>query len=356
MMMMEDEIRVHIERTTLEDSRGSIAKVLESLNWKKVIRPNSKVVIKPNGCHVRYLPGLVTTPKLLGELVGILKTRAGEVVVVESDLQRFSADQVFDGVGYREVVEAAGGRCSNLTEEKQIPSDIPGGQFWKNRPMPESLVDNDVFISMPVMKTHKLWLVTLGVKNQFGNVPEADRVKYQKHLPKVVGDFNAHNPADLVIVDGIVGMEGDGPIAGIPKRMDLVVGGNNLVATDSVLCRIMGFDPLESGLIRNVHERGMGPVEPDRISVSGAGIADVRSPYKGPPRDFISRSERWVRKHPSLANFIYRSWFFKIAKRSAWALRGLYGYKSEYHRQVAETGLWNGYDWENLMEVYTPIA
>lgn len=348
--------RVHIEKATLETSREAIQDTLEALEWETVIGPNSKVVIKPNGCHVRFLPGLVTTPKLLGELVSAVKTRAGEVVVVESDLQRFSADQVFDGLGYREVVEKAGGRCSNLTAERQIDVDIPGGQHWKRRTMPESLVDTDVFITMPVIKTHKLWLVTLGVKNNFGNVPEADRVKYQKYLPQVVGDFNAYRPADLTIVDGIVGMEGDGPIAGIPKRLDLVVGGNNLVATDSALCNIMGFNPLDSGLIKNVHERGMGPVELKRIEFSGVPISEVKTQFIGPPKDFISRSERWVRKHPRLANFIYRSWFFKIAKRTAWGVRGLYGYRSNYHKQVTETGLWEGYDWENLMEVYTPIA
>ncbi|MBN1389130.1 MAG: DUF362 domain-containing protein [Candidatus Thermoplasmatota archaeon] len=353
---MTERPKVHIERATMETSGEAIQHTMEALNWRNIIRPGSKVTVKPNGCHVRYLPGLVTTPKLLGELVKLLKTRAGEVVVVESDLQRFSADQVFDGLGYTEAVKKAGGRCSNMTAERQIEVDIPGGQHWKRRTMPESLVNTDVFITMPVVKTHKLWLVTLGVKNNFGNVPEADRVKYQKYLPRVVGDFNAYRQADLTIVDGLVGMEGDGPIAGIPKRLDLVMGGNNLVATDAAMCSIMGFNPLDSGLIRNVYERGMGPVELDRIEFSGVPLDKVRNPYKGPPKDLISRSERWVRKHPSLANFIYRSWFFKIAKRTAWGVRGLYGYKSNYHKQVIETGLWEGYDWENLMEVYTPIA
>ncbi|MFW3146038.1 MAG: DUF362 domain-containing protein [Thermoplasmatota archaeon] len=348
--------KVHIERASYDSSNAAITRTLDALKWKDIVKPGSKVVIKPNGCHVRYLPGLVATPKLLGELVSEIKTRAGEVVVVESDLQRFTADQVFDGLGYRDIVEKAGGKCSNLTTEKQISSKIPGGQHWKERTMPESLVESDVFISMPVMKTHKLWLVTLGVKNQFGNVPEADRVKYQKYLPQVVGDFNAFNPADMVIVDGIVGLEGDGPIAGIPKKMDMVMGGTNLVATDAAMCAVMGFDPLQSGLIKNVYERGMGPVELDKIEFTGTPWKEVKKQYIGPPKDLISRSERWVRKHPSLANFIYRSWFFKIAKRTAWAARGLYGYKSNYHKRVMETGLWEGYDWENLMEVYTPIA
>jgi hypothetical protein len=217
-------------------------------------------------------------------------------------------------------------------------------------------VECDHFITVPVMKTHKLWLVSLGIKNQFGCVPEADRVKYQKHLPKVVGDFNAYRPADLVIADGLIGLEGDGPIAGIPKRLDLIVGGTNLVASDAVMCKIMDFDPLDSGLIRNMYERKMGPIEMDRIQLSGIPLDQARNPYRPPSKDFISRMERRVRQHPALANFIYRSWFFKIAMRTAWAVRSMSGYKGGYENDVKATGLWDDYDWKSLMEVYTPIA
>ena len=353
---MAEKAHVHIERSDLEHGPGAIRSVMDSLKWKDKVKPNSKVVVKPNGCHIRFLPGLVTTPSLLGEVVKILKSRAGDVVVVESDLQRFSANEVFDGVGYTKVVEKAGGRVSNLSEEKQITAEIPNGQHWRERKMPESLADNDLFITMPVIKTHKLWKTSLCIKNQFGNVPESDRVKYQKYLPQVVGDFNAFTPAGLCIVDGVIGLEGDGPIAGVPKRMDLIMGGDNLVATDSVLCDIMGFDVRDCELITNVHQRGMGPIDPKEIGITGIGLKDARNPFMPPSTDFISRSERWVRKHPRLANFVYRSPFFKVAKSSAWAVRGLYGYKSKYHELVEKSGLWDEYDWENLMKVYTPIA
>jgi len=353
---MTDKPRVHIERSDMDGSGEAVRKVLDQLNWKEKVATNSKVVIKPNGCHISFLPGMVTTPSILGEVVKIFKTRASEVVVVESDLQRFNAREVFNGVGYTDVVEKAGGICSNLTEEKQIKVKIPGGQYWKERTMPESLVENDLFVTMPVIKTHKLWFTSLCIKNQFGNVPESDRVKYQKFLPQVVGDFNAFDPAGLCIVDGIVGLEGDGPIAGIPKKMDLIIGGDNIVATDAVLNEIMGFRIEDSKLIMNLHERGVGPINLKKIDITGLSLKEAENPYKPPSMDFISRSERWVRRHPPLANFIYRSWFFNIAKRTAWAVRGLYGYKSQYHAEVEKTGLWKDYDWESLMQVYTPIA
>ncbi|MDG6224619.1 MAG: DUF362 domain-containing protein [Candidatus Thermoplasmatota archaeon] len=355
-MIESDRPMVHIERAKEERGLPALRSTMEALDWTRNIRANSRVAIKPNGCHIRYLPGLITTPHLLGELVRIVKTRASEVIVVESDLQRFNAMDVFEGTGYLEEVEKADGRCSNLTEEEQIKVKVPGGQMWKERTMPRSLVECDHFISMPVMKTHKLWLVSLGIKNQFGNVPESDRVKYQKYLPQVVGDFNAYRPADLVIADGLIGLEADGPIAGIPKRLDLIVGGTNLVATDAVMCNIMGFDPLASGLIKNMYERRLGPIELDRIDLSGLPLDKARSKFRGPSQDIISKMERQVRRHPKLSNFIYRSWFFTFAKRTAWAVRSISGYKGGYESEVERTGLWKDYDWKSLMEVYTPIA
>ncbi len=347
---------VHIERATLDSSGEAVKRTLEALKWKEKVKQGSRVVIKPNGCHVKFLPGLVTTPSILGEVVRIFRTRASEVIVVESDLQRFNADQIFDSVPYRGEVEKAGGRCSNLTQERQIRVKIPRGQYWKERTMPESLVEHDLFVTMPVIKTHKLWHVSLCIKNQFGCVPESDRVKYQKFLPQVVGDFNSYHPAGLCIVDGIVGLEGDGPIAGIPKSMDLIVGGDNLVATDAVLSNIMGFKPEQSELIMNLHERGGGPIDLGKIRLSGLPLKEAINPYRPPSHDFISNMERLVRRHPKLANFVYRSWFFAIAKKTAWGVRGLYGYKSQYHEDVARSGLWEGYNWEELMQVYTPIA
>lgn len=352
---MEGRPTVYLDRLSPESSEEDFRRALDAVGWRSIIGEGSTVAVKYNGCHFVYLPGLNTTPEFLAEVVGILKERAADVVVVEADLQRFSADFVYERAGYRRLVEREGGRFVNLSRDRMVEVDMPGA-YWKRRGMPKTLVEADHFITFPVLKTHKLWNLSLGIKNQFGCVPEADRVKYQKHLPEVVYDFNAYLKPDITLFDGYIGLEGDGPIAGIPKKVGVVIAGTNVVAADAVAARVMGFDPLSSGLIKYSYERGLGPVELDRINLKGLKIEDVMVRFRGPSTDLVSRAERWVRRHPRLANFVYRSWFFSVAKRLAWGVRGLYGYRSQYHREVEETGLWKDYDWEHILKTYTPIA
>lgn len=354
-MAMDDRPLVYIGRLSPESSESAFREALEAIGWRSIIDSGSTVAVKYNGCHFVYLPGLNTTPKFLAEVVRILKERAGDVVVVEADLQRFSADYVYENAGYKKMVEKEGGRFVNLSKDRMVDVEMPGA-FWKRRKMPSTLVEADHFITFPVLKTHKLWNLSLGIKNQFGCVPEADRVKYQKYLPEVVYDFNAYLKPSITLFDGHIGLEGDGPIAGIPKKVGVVIAGTNVVASDAVAARVMGFDPLSSGLIRYSHQKGLGPVELENIETKGLKVEDVMVKFRGPSTDLVSRAERWVRRHPRLANFVYRSWFFSVAKRFAWGVRGLYGYKSQYHRDVEATGLWKDYDWEHILKTYTPIA
>lgn len=328
---------------------------VESIKWENIVKTDSTVVVKINGCHYRYLPGLVTTPALVGHLVGILKDRAKEVIVGESDLQRISADIVLKDVGYKKIVEKAGGKIVNFSKDKMVDVKI-NGEVWKERPMPKTFVDSDAFVTVPVLKTHKLWKTSLALKNQFGCVPESDRVKYQRMLPSVVSDFNRFLKPKIVIVDGIIGLEGDGPIAGIPKKVGLMIFSDNAVAADTISSLIMGFNPSESEIIKHAYEVGLGPINPDDIEVISGNLKDAKTVFTPPSNDLISSMERAVRKHPKLANLIYRSALFNAAKKTAWGIREVSGYKSKYMSDVEKTGIWKNYDYKHLLTTYIPIA
>jgi|GEM_PF-241002 len=328
---------------------------LESMGWKNIVKTDTTIVIKINGCHYRYLPGLVTTPALVGHLVSILKERAKEVIVGESDLQRISADVVLKDVGYKKIVEKAGGKVVNFSKDEMVEVKI-NGEVWEERKMPKTLVDCDVFFTVPVLKTHKLWKVSLALKNQFGCVPESDRLKYQRILPLVVSDFNKFLKPKIVIVDGIIGLEGDGPIAGIPKKTGLMIFSDNVVAADTVSSLIMGFKPAECEMIKNAYERGLGPINLEDIEVISGNLKDAITTFIPPSNDIISCLERRVRKHPKLSNLIYRSALFNAAKKTAWWIRGVSGYKSKYMSDVEKTGIWKNYDYKHLLTTYIPIA
>ena len=161
----------------------------------------------------------------------------------------------------------------------------------------------------------------------------------------VASDFLMLLKPRLVVMDGRIGLESDGPIAGLPKKLGLLLTATNAVAADSVACRIMGFDPESIGHIKTANKRNMGPISLKDISLSGEKIEHVKDPFEKANQDSISLMEKWISPHPVLSHLVYRT-FFKPAKWVSWKIRTVTGYKSRYVKRIEETGLWK--DYENL--------
>jgi uncharacterized protein (DUF362 family) len=132
------------------------------------------------------------------------------------------------------------------------------------------------------MKTHHWAGATLSMKNFFGLVPGSvyGWPKNQLHqigIDRSIAELHRVFPRSFAIVDGIVGMEGNGPIQGSPKPTGVLVMGSDLVAVDSTCCRIMGIDPESLQYLRLAAERGH--LSADRIEQRAESIASVRTNY-----------------------------------------------------------------------------
>ena len=128
---------------------------------------------------------------------------------------------------------------------------------------PASVVEADLVVSMPKMKTHHWVGFTAALKNMYGTIPGIKygwpkNVLHHAGIPQTVYDINASLPKTLAIVDGIAGMEGDGPILGSPKQMGLVIVGTNPTAVDATIARIMGLEP-DGRQLSAIGRRHAGP-------------------------------------------------------------------------------------------------
>ena len=117
----------------------------------------------------------------------------------------------------------------------------------RNSISPNTVLGADLIVSLAKMKTHHWAGATLSMKNLFGLVPGAiyGWPKNKLHyigIPRSVVELSRHFRNTYAIVDGVVGMEGNGPIQGTPKPAGVLVMGHDLVAVDSTCCRIMGID------------------------------------------------------------------------------------------------------------------
>jgi hypothetical protein len=132
------------------------------------------------------------------------------------------------------------------------------------------------------MKTHAMTLVTLGIKNSLGLLPEHEkkgRLHHEGIHQKLVDIMRLRKP-DLVILDGIIAGEGQGPTFVEPVPLNLIMASTDTVALDAVAGMIMGVDPFEVTTTRTAHTAGLGTADPGQIQVFGKLISEVRRPFK----------------------------------------------------------------------------
>ncbi len=171
------------------------------------------------------------------------------------------------------IMEAAGGAYENVASDTvQVEMD---SRFMDSIVVSRAMMDADVLVSLPKMKTHGLTLVTGAVKNMFGLVAGAGKGRAHASAPgnkdfgRILSDIFTIRPPDLTIMDAVTAMEGNGPSSGRPKQVNKILASYNAVAVDTVMCKMMGVPPEEVHHLRYASRRGHGPVELDRIEIIG---------------------------------------------------------------------------------------
>jgi uncharacterized protein (DUF362 family) len=148
---------------------------------------------------------------------------------------------------------------------------------------PKTLLGVDFLVSLPKMKTHHWAGVTLSLKNMFGVVPGScygwpKNVLHWAGIDRAILDINAAVRPDFAIVDGIIGMEGNGPIQGVSKSCGLLILGDDPVAVDSTCVRLMGLRPEKVGYLSSASTL-LGHMEPEKIRQLGETIESTRNPF-----------------------------------------------------------------------------
>lgn len=263
------------------------------------------VVIKPN-IFSPSPPPVSIDRRVLGALVrlcrdaGARRVRVLEGVSVGSLRKRVNLDvsrrqgkmvrgmttlEVMGLLGVRQAVEAAGGEVFGMEDVETTRVPVPGGKVLHTLDYPKMILDADVFIDLPALKTHTMTMVTLGIKNLQGVLTEEDRYfGHRDDLDQHLVDILKVRKPDLTLVDGLIGMEGMGAgESGTPVPMGLILAGGDVVAVDSVCSRVMGIDnPLTVNTTRIAAHEELGIANPFLIPVQGKTVEDVRKPFQLP--------------------------------------------------------------------------
>jgi uncharacterized protein (DUF362 family) len=235
-----------------------------------------KVLLKPN--LVEFDPdGVINTHPVLitATIEAFRRMGAREVVVGEAPGHRRDNEYLLDasGLGYALRDTRATYVDLNTDGVRATPARTSFTQLGSLY-LPETLLDADLIVSMPKMKTHKWAGVTLSMKNMFGIMPGAvygwpKNVLHWNGINRSILEINsALTTPRFNIVDGIIGMEGNGPTQGDARHSGVLVFGADPVAVDATAARLMGIDPKRVGYI-DVAGDYLGHIEADRIEQVG---------------------------------------------------------------------------------------
>jgi len=243
------------------------------------------VLLKPNFVGFDPLGVMNTHPAVVAAArESFLKLGAAQVLIGEGPALDRDTEAIVESVKLREYAGPLQRMFVdlNVDDVERVPLKTRASRL-KELYLPKTVLGADFIVSIPKLKTHHWAGVTLSLKNMFGIVPGGcygwpKNVLHWAGIDNSILDINAAVRPDFAIVDGINGMEGNGPIQGTPKRANVLVFGNDPVAVDATCCRIMGLLPEQVKYLAGAGTL-LGHVNAQKIEQLGESIASVRMPF-----------------------------------------------------------------------------
>jgi len=299
------------------DRRQNIYHALDLVRADIEAKLKPQVLLKPNflskdnqlaSSHVDAIRGVI-------DFLMSTPNPPTEILIAEGGNEDYSG-QAFENFGYHLLKEEY-----NVSIELM---DLNQETKWVETPviladnsddtvkMPKTILDHPCTISVAIAKTHDACLVTLALKNMImGTIYKPDRIKmhgYHDHkdrtLPLEAQTINVNltrlarflSP-DIAVIDGTVGLEGNGPGGTDDVPLGVAAAGPDVIATDAVMAKVMGFEPLELGLYHYIHELGLGVANLSQIDVLGTQIGTVQRSFKR--HETADLQEQWQRSDAS---------------------------------------------------------
>ncbi|MGE5532908.1 MAG: DUF362 domain-containing protein [Bacillota bacterium] len=285
-------------------SRENIGAIVREAVASSGLRGKNKIFIKPNLSHPEYLPGVVTSPELMKQLVGLLRDGNREVVVGESNGFNYPCWTAFDKTGTQAAVKAAGGTVINLSEDKVVEVRFQGDTPLKRLFLPKTILEADAVVNLPLMKTHEFMAYSGAIKNLFGCVPSNKRIYLHPYLPEVMYRLYSLLKPQLTIMDARVGIEGNGPTKGKPVKLDLLLTGNDALAIDIVSTQIMMLNWKETYLNYIARRTNF---KAETIQVEGLKISEVEHRFEQPKIDLPVKAQMMIYQHEYLTKALFCS-------------------------------------------------
>ncbi len=283
--MVDPPPKVAVKRTSATSLLEDLLEVVTLSGCLPRIQKVQEVVLKPNLVTDKpeYIAlGANTSIEFLDALLSILSDHGCHTVIAESETGTAAKgrklDLAWERMGLRDLALRHGAQLVNLSREPTRWIEF-SGRGLKGLDLPERILDCELLIDIPKIKTHKYAVLTCAMKNLFGLVPEPRRIIYHRWLNETISDLaGLLSPRMITLVDGLVGMEGNGPLYGTPVQLDLLMASESCFAVDLVACDLIGVNP-DSVRYLEISEE-VKALRKLSIEVIGTPLEEVRRPFK----------------------------------------------------------------------------
>ena len=315
------------------DLRGAIRRALAASEFERFVPKGSAVSLKVNLGWDLFIPGSITSPYFVEALIAEIRGHVGPIFMVESDQVLEDIESAFRRSGMAEVCRRTGVKWVNMDRGETVPIDAPDNVVLKTLPVPKILRET-VLISVPVMKTHAKTVITGALKNQWGCLPKM-RHEYHLVLDDAIADLNATLRPRFAIMDGTVGLQGNGPKSGSPRVADRVLASADLVALDTVHAATIGVDPAKVRHLQTCAARGLGVNDIGKIEVRGLDPLKDRVLFEPAKHNAVSLVENLLRKS-ALKRLFFNTPIFDVC---LWGAKTYYRIWTRLHAERCWRGV-----------------
>lgn len=245
---------------------------------RRFVKEGDQVLLKPNLLYGKPPEKAVTThPAIVRGMIQIVREAGGKPFIGDSP-SIGGLIKTAERAGIKRIAEELD--CPLVEFNCPVFSTHRRGSFFKSIELEQKVLEADVVINLPKWKTHAQMLLTLGVKNLFGCIPGARKALWhlktggdRKRFAQVLVDLYQIISPSLTVLDGVIGMEGNGPNSGRPIPLGLILASTDALSLDQIICDLLGIPRVSLMTNRVALEAGMGR---DGIEIVGEEVEEVR--------------------------------------------------------------------------------
>jgi len=262
----------------VQDVKNAILKGINLIGFE--LDRKDCVLVKPNLLMKKRPEDAVTThPAVVQATVEVIKEKANRIIIADSPGGPYTKkrlESIYHAAGIKELEKLENVYLNYDTSYKDL--DVENTAF-KKLSLISPYFESQGIINLPKLKTHQMAVYTGAVKNLFGLVPGGQKAEMhfrfqdvRRFMEMLLEILTVAKPM-LNIMDGIVAMEGEGPSAGKPKKLGVLLISEDAIALDYVACKIIGLEIKDVPLLEVAKEKGL--LKSEEIEVVGEGVEDV---------------------------------------------------------------------------------